>query len=225
MANLTDDLKRVPLFGDLSQRQLRAPCTRLQGTVLPSRRDDRPGGQMSGVDFFVILDGEATVDGSRQGGRPPRRRIVLRRARTDRRTGAPLDRHRPGRKCAALTMASWHFRKFVQAEPRRCVEAPPATGHLLQRRDQPKETEPVREGQPRPDFELNERRRRNGSARRSSPEAGRPLVLPPRTTRASVKTHLEGDLSPRRASPRSAAKARRPDRSTWADGPESHLRT
>src|SRR5436190_21389616 len=65
MADSTDELKRVPLFSDLNQRQLR----RLSRSF--KERSFRPGtaivreGEMSGVDFFVILEGEAlvTVDG------------------------------------------------------------------------------------------------------------------------------------------------------------------
>jgi CRP-like cAMP-binding protein len=63
---VVDDLKRVPLFADLNQRQLRklGKCVR--------ERVHEPGisvvqeGQMSGVGFFIIAEGEATVNA---GGR------------------------------------------------------------------------------------------------------------------------------------------------------------
>jgi len=65
MAALAEELKGVPLFGGLSQRQLR----RLGRDF--KERSFRPGteivrqGHMSGVDFFVIIEGEVsvTVDG------------------------------------------------------------------------------------------------------------------------------------------------------------------
>ena len=63
---VVDDLKRVPLFADLNQRQLRklGKCVR--------ERVHEPGisvvheGQMSGVGFFIIAEGDATVNA---GGR------------------------------------------------------------------------------------------------------------------------------------------------------------
>ena len=62
-----EDLKRVPLFSGLSQRQLRQRAGNFR------ERHVRPGtllakqGEMSGVDFFVIAEGEAAVvvDGTR----------------------------------------------------------------------------------------------------------------------------------------------------------------
>jgi CRP-like cAMP-binding protein len=116
MANLTDDLKRVPLFSELSQRQLRHLANDFK------ERHFRPGativreGQMSGVDFFVILAGDATVTvrGKEVGRLGPgsyfgelaligeRERLSTVTAWTDVR---------------CLTMASWHFRKFVRSNP------------------------------------------------------------------------------------------------------------
>ena len=116
MANLTDELKRVPLFSGLSQRQLRHLAHDFK------EKRFRPGatmvreGQMSGVDFFVILDGDATVtvQGKEVGRLGPgsyfgelaligeRERLSTVTAWTDVR---------------CLTMASWHFRKFVRANP------------------------------------------------------------------------------------------------------------
>src|SRR5262249_9889691 len=116
MANLTDDLKRVPLFSELSQRQLRHLAHDFK------ERHFRPGativreGQMSGVDCFVILAGEAsvTVRGKEVGRLAAgsyfgelaligeRERLSTVTAWTDVR---------------CLTMASWHFRKFVRSNP------------------------------------------------------------------------------------------------------------
>jgi CRP-like cAMP-binding protein len=61
MSTVTDDLRRVPLFSELNQRQL----GRL-GRLFRERRLD-PGmsvvqeGKMSGVGFFIISEGTATV--------------------------------------------------------------------------------------------------------------------------------------------------------------------
>ena len=61
MADVTEQLKRVPLFSGLNQRQLK----RLQRDF--RERRFKPGtsvvreGEMSGVGFFIITDGEASV--------------------------------------------------------------------------------------------------------------------------------------------------------------------
>jgi CRP/FNR family cyclic AMP-dependent transcriptional regulator len=117
VANLVDDLKRVPLFSGLSQRQLK----KLSRDFF-RERDFSVGttpvrqGHMSGIGFFVITDGEASVsvDGSEVarlgpgdyfgelgliGGRP---RLATVTAET------PL-------KC--LELATWHFRRFVKENP------------------------------------------------------------------------------------------------------------
>ena len=61
MASFEKDLQRIWLFGDLSQRQLK----RLSRSF--RERTFKPGtrmlseGKMSGVDFFVIIEGAASV--------------------------------------------------------------------------------------------------------------------------------------------------------------------
>ena len=116
MANLTDDLKRIPLFGDLSQRQLRHLARDFK------ERSFRPGativreGQMSGVDFFVILDGEATVTvRGREVGRLGAGSYFGELALIGERER--LSTVTAWTEVRCLTMASWHFRKFVQANP------------------------------------------------------------------------------------------------------------
>lgn len=116
MATLADELKRVPLFSELSQRQLR----RLSHSF--KERSFRPGapivleGQMSGVDFFVILEGEASVavKGKEVGTLGPGAHfgelaLIGERVRLSTVTAATPMR------CAV--MASWHFRKFVNSNP------------------------------------------------------------------------------------------------------------
>jgi CRP-like cAMP-binding protein len=61
MATVLDDLRRVPLFGGLNQRQLKRLARSCKA------RDFRPSttvvrqGHMSGVGFFIIVEGEAAV--------------------------------------------------------------------------------------------------------------------------------------------------------------------
>ncbi len=116
MASVDEILKQVPLFNTLSQRQLR----RLRGDF--RERTFRPGaailreGEMSGVDFFVIVEGEASVT---VGGKEVDRlhpgdyfgelALIAERERL-----ATVTAVEPVR---CLSMASWHFRKFIQDNP------------------------------------------------------------------------------------------------------------
>lgn len=116
MATLADELKRVPLFSDLNQRQLR----RLRRFF--KERSFRPGaaivreGEMSGVDFFVILEGQAavTVEGRQVARLGPgdhfgELALIGERVRLSTVTASTPMR--------CLVMASWHFRKFVNSNP------------------------------------------------------------------------------------------------------------
>jgi CRP-like cAMP-binding protein len=110
------ELERFPLFGGLSQRQLR----RLGRDF--KERSFRPGteivrqGHMSGVDFFVIAEGEVsvTVDGKEIARLGPgdyfgELALIGERERTSTVTAlVPV-------KC--VSMACWHFRRFVNANP------------------------------------------------------------------------------------------------------------
>jgi CRP-like cAMP-binding protein len=111
-----DELAGVPLFSGLSQRQLR----RLGRDF--KERNFRPGtqivrqGHMSGVDFFVIVDGEVavTVDGkevARLGPGDHFGELALIGERERSSTVTALANVR----CIAI--ASWHFRRFVNANP------------------------------------------------------------------------------------------------------------
>ena len=116
MARPVEDLKRVPLFSDLSQRHLR------QLARLLREREFSPGtsvvrqGEMSGVHFFVIVEGEASVmvDGRDVGQLGPGDHfgelgLIGEQVRTATVTAAtPL-------RC--LVMAAWDFRKFFKANP------------------------------------------------------------------------------------------------------------
>jgi CRP/FNR family transcriptional regulator, cyclic AMP receptor protein len=64
---VAEDLKRIPLFSELSQRQLRQLVKDFSERRVPAGTLLAKQGQMSGVAFFVIAQGEAAVivDGAR----------------------------------------------------------------------------------------------------------------------------------------------------------------
>ena len=65
MEEAVDRLKQVPLFYSLSQRQLKRLARDFRERTVKSGTTLVQEGKMSGVDFFVIVEGEAsvTVDG------------------------------------------------------------------------------------------------------------------------------------------------------------------
>ncbi len=67
MPSVAEDLKRVPLFSGLSQRQLRQLVKDFSERRVPVGTLLVKQGEMSGVAFFVIAEGEAAVivDGAR----------------------------------------------------------------------------------------------------------------------------------------------------------------
>lgn len=65
MADVTEELARVPLFAGLGRRQLRKLAESFKERRLPPGTTPVQQGKMSGIGFFVVADGEAevTVDG------------------------------------------------------------------------------------------------------------------------------------------------------------------
>jgi CRP-like cAMP-binding protein len=65
--SVAEDLKRVPLFSGLSQRQLRRLAKDFRDRLVPAGSLLTEQGEMGGVAFFVIAEGEAAVivDGTR----------------------------------------------------------------------------------------------------------------------------------------------------------------
>jgi CRP-like cAMP-binding protein len=113
MASLADELKQVPLFGSLSQRQLKRLARDFKKREFKSGTTMLRQGHMSGVGFFVITEGEATVsvDGSE----------VARLGRGDYfgELGLLSDRARTATVTAStplrcLELAIWDFRRFVK---------------------------------------------------------------------------------------------------------------
>jgi CRP-like cAMP-binding protein len=116
VAATAEELRGVPLFSGLSERQLR----RLGRDF--KERSFRPGveivrqGHMSGVDFFVIVDGDVavTVDGTevaRLGPGDHFGELALIGERERSSTVIALSQVR------CVSMACWHFRRFVNANP------------------------------------------------------------------------------------------------------------
>jgi CRP/FNR family transcriptional regulator, cyclic AMP receptor protein len=58
---IADDLQRVPLFSELDGRQLKKLAERFRERVLAPGTSVVQEGTMSGVGFFVVAEGEATV--------------------------------------------------------------------------------------------------------------------------------------------------------------------
>ena len=116
MATRPDALQHVELFGDLSQRQLRKLAAKFRerrfkaGTVVVRE------GTMSGIGFFVVVEGEAavSVDGAEVAKLGPgdhfgELALIAERERTATVTAAT------GLEC--LEIAAWDFRDFVKTDP------------------------------------------------------------------------------------------------------------
>ena len=58
---ITDDLRRVPLFSDLEDKQVRKLAERFRERNLEPGTTAVQEGTMSGVGFFVVAEGEASV--------------------------------------------------------------------------------------------------------------------------------------------------------------------
>ena len=116
MADVADQLKAVPLFSDLNQRQLR----RVGRNFRP--RWFKPGtavvrqGEMSGVGFFIITAGEASVvvDGTEVGKLGPGDHFGE-LALISERTRAATVTAETRLECLEITF--WDFRRLAKANP------------------------------------------------------------------------------------------------------------
>jgi CRP-like cAMP-binding protein len=113
---VAEDLKRVPLFGTLSQRQLRQLAKDFRARQVPVGTQLAKQGEMSGVAFFVIAEGEAAVlvDGVRvgtlgSGDHFGELAMISQRERT-----ATVEALTPMR---CHTIQFWDFRAFVKKNP------------------------------------------------------------------------------------------------------------
>jgi CRP-like cAMP-binding protein len=116
MPSVADDLKRVPLFSGLSERQLRRLAKDFRDRVIPAGTKLTKQGEMSGVAFFVIAEGEAAVivDGERVGTMGPgdhfgELAMIIESERT-----ATVEALTPMR---CHTIQFWHFRAFARKNP------------------------------------------------------------------------------------------------------------
>jgi CRP-like cAMP-binding protein len=116
MASLADELKHVPLFSGLTQRQLRQLAKGFR------EREFKPGttvireGQMSGIGFFVIVDGTATVSvgGSEVAVLGPGDHFGELALISERVRSATVTADGP---LSCLVMAFWDFRQFANQNP------------------------------------------------------------------------------------------------------------
>ena len=117
MPSVAEDLKRVPLFSGLSQRQLRQLAKDFirdrrvpAGTLLAKQ------GEMSGIAFWVIAEGEAAVivDGTRVGTMGPGDHFGELAMISERERTATVEAVTPMR---CHTVQFWHFRAFAKKNP------------------------------------------------------------------------------------------------------------
>ena len=116
MAKLVDELTQVPLFSGLSQRQLKQLARNFK------EREFRPGtsmvrqGEMSGVGFFVITGGEASVsvDGMEVAKLGPGDHFGELALISEQVRSATVTAEGP---LQCLVMAFWDFRRFAKENP------------------------------------------------------------------------------------------------------------
>ena len=116
MAKLVDELRQVPLFSGLSQRQLKQLARNFK------EREFRPGtsmvrqGEMSGVGFFVITGGEASVsvDGMEVAKLGPGDHFGELALISEQVRSATVTAEGP---LQCLVMAFWDFRRFAKENP------------------------------------------------------------------------------------------------------------
>ena len=116
MASTPEVLNRVPLFSGLSQRQLRRLARDFREHQIKSGTRVMREGEKSGISFFVIVEGTATVsvDGAdiRQlgpGDHFGELALISKRVRS-----ATVTADGPMR---CLGMRFWDFRKFAKENP------------------------------------------------------------------------------------------------------------
>src|SRR5205809_1952538 len=116
MASVAEELKRVPLFSGLSQRQLRQLAKDVNERRVRRGTELIKQGQMSGVDCFVIAEGEAAVvvDGkevARLGPGDYFGELALISERERAASVVALTEMR------CHTIQFWHFRGFAKKNP------------------------------------------------------------------------------------------------------------
>jgi CRP/FNR family transcriptional regulator, cyclic AMP receptor protein len=116
MAVLADELKRVPLFSDLSQRQLRKLARGFREREVKAGTPVMREGEKSGISFFVIVDGKATVssDGKQVAKLGPGDYFGELALISERVRSATVTAEEPMR---CLVMGFWDFRRYAKENP------------------------------------------------------------------------------------------------------------
>ena len=116
MASVAEDLKRVPLFSSLTQRQLRQLAKGFSERRVPAGALLAKQGEMSGVAFFVIAEGEAAiiVDGARADTLGPGDHFGELAMISQRERMATVEALTPMR---CYTVPFWDFRAFAKKNP------------------------------------------------------------------------------------------------------------
>ena len=116
MASATDELKRVPLFSDLSQRQLKQLARDFREREVKAGTRLMREGEKSGISFFVIVDGTATVslDGNEVRQLGPGDHFGELALISERVRSATVTADGPMR---CLAMRFWDFRQFAKQNP------------------------------------------------------------------------------------------------------------
>ena len=116
MANLADELKKVPLFSGLSQRQLKRLARSFKAREFKTGTEVVRQSQMSGVGFFVITEGQASVsvDGTEIARLGPGDHFGELALISERVRSATVIADGPLR---CLVMAFWDFRQIAKENP------------------------------------------------------------------------------------------------------------
>src|SRR3954447_16831059 len=116
MASQADELKRVPLFSNLSQRQLKRLAKDFREREVESGTRVVGEGNKSGVSFFVIVDGKATVsvDGREVKQLGPGDHFGELALISENVRSASVTADGPMR---CLVLGFWDFRRFAKENP------------------------------------------------------------------------------------------------------------
>ena len=116
MAGVADELGRVPLFSGLSQRQLKRLARLFKERTFADGRSVVKQGQMSGVGFFIISEGEAsvTVEGEEVARIGPGSYFGELALISEQVRSATVTAEGPLR---CLVIAFWDFRNFAKENP------------------------------------------------------------------------------------------------------------
>jgi CRP-like cAMP-binding protein len=119
MSRLADDLARVPLFSDLSKRQLRKLANGFKERSFGPGRTVVREGQMDGIGFYVVSEGTAVVSisGSTVATLGPGDYFGELAMLTGQVRAATVTAETPLR---CLVMAFWDFRRFAKENPDVC---------------------------------------------------------------------------------------------------------